>query len=90
MTFIFVERMRMMCACIGQRSNEVCDGFFCGASVFTDETNYIIVHVNIHVKKMVVPSSRISYKEWLLKDLKEELKRRSCKVSGKKKDLVER
>ena len=30
------------------------------------------------------------YGEWLLKDLKEELKKRGCKMSGKKKDLVER
>ena len=30
------------------------------------------------------------YGDWLLKDLIEELKKRGCKVSGKKKDLVER
>lgn len=39
---------------------------------------------------MVTSSFCISNKEWLLKDLKEELKKRFCKVSRKKLDLTER
>ena len=56
----------------------------------TDETNCIIAQTVYVVKNLYYVMISNYYGEWLLKDLKEELKKRGCKVSGKKKDLVER